>query len=183
MNQMSSMVDRRSETDVEGITRNGDGGAFVLLMKSRFVVAGAAAVAAVVLGFFAEEPRDVVPGKARVLRLDPNTVPPGVLTALPHVGPSLVNRWVTAREERPFRSLEDARSRVRGLGKATLGQIAPYLVFPEGAEFDATQPTEGITDRRGAKGRAGRRQQPASGRANVNGQPRLTASLAPSGDR
>ena len=74
-----------------------------MLIKSRFVVAGLVAVAAVVIGFSAEESRDVVPRKARALRLDPNTVPPEVLTALPHVGPSLVNRWVTAREERPFR--------------------------------------------------------------------------------
>jgi len=155
----------------------------VLLIKSRFVVAGAVAVAAIVLGFFAEQPRDVVPGKARALRLDPNTVPPGVLTALPHVGPSLVNRWVTAREERPFRSLEDVRARVRGLGVATLGQIAPYFAFPEGGEIDAARSTGSELKPTGAKGRVGRRRKPAAGGADVKGPPRLTASVAPSGDR
>ena len=70
--------------------------------------------------------------RCRSLRLDPNTVPPEVLAALPHVGSGLVDRWVKAREERPFRSLEDARARVRGLGPATLDQIAPYFDFPDG---------------------------------------------------
>jgi hypothetical protein len=180
---MFRMVDRRSEPDLAGISRTGDGGPFVLLIKARFVLAGAVAVAAIVLGFFAEESTGVVPPKARALRLDPNTVPPEVLTALPHVGPSLVSRWVTAREERPFRSLEDARSRVRGLGVATLGQIAPYFAFPERAQSDTARTTRARTDRSGAKGRTGRRQKPASGGADVNGRPRLTARLAPSADQ
>ena len=47
-----------------------------------------------------------------VLRLDPNTVPPEVLTSLPRMGRRCVDRWVVAREERPFRSLEDVRGRV-----------------------------------------------------------------------
>ena len=79
-------------------------------------------------GVFAGESSDsrgVAAGWESELRLDPNTVPPEVLTALPHVGASLVDRWIKAREERPFDSLEDARVRVRGLGAATLGQIAP----------------------------------------------------------
>ena len=41
------------------------------------------------------------------LVLDPNTAPPEILTALPGLGPGLVRNWISAREERPFRSLDD----------------------------------------------------------------------------
>jgi hypothetical protein len=61
------------------------------------------------------------------LVLDPNTTPPRVLAALPHVGPVLANRLVEARTERPFSSLEDIQARVRGIGPVTLARIAPYL--------------------------------------------------------
>jgi competence protein ComEA len=63
------------------------------------------------------------------LVLDPNSAPPQVLEALPTLGPALVRRWVAARSERPISSLADARRRVRGLGPASLAQIAPYLKF------------------------------------------------------
>jgi len=63
------------------------------------------------------------------LVLDPNSAPPQVLEALPTLGPALVRRWVAARAERPISSLADARRRVRGLGPASLAQIAPYLRF------------------------------------------------------
>jgi len=63
------------------------------------------------------------------LVLDPNSAPPQVLEALPTLGPTLVRRWVAARGERPISSLADARKRVRGLGPASLAQIAPYLRF------------------------------------------------------
>ncbi len=66
------------------------------------------------------------------LVLDPNSAPPQVLEALPTLGPALVGRWVAARGERPFSSLADARKRVRGLGPASLAQIAPYLRFEPG---------------------------------------------------
>jgi competence protein ComEA len=61
------------------------------------------------------------------LILDPNTAPPEILTALPGLGPGLVRNWIAAREERPFRSLDDLERRVRGIGPATLARIAPYL--------------------------------------------------------
>jgi hypothetical protein len=156
-----------------------------LLFKSRFVVAAAVAVAALALGFFAEEarnPQDDSAGGIRELRLDPNTVPPEVLTALPHVGASLVGRWVTAREERAFHSLEDARARVRGLGPATLGQIAPYFEFPDGGTPEMSGSASQKTDRPAAKRRIVRRQKPAPRKAEAVGQPRLAASLAPSGE-
>ena len=67
--------------------------------------------------------------KAPDLLLDLNTVPARVLETLPHVGQSLVRQVVAARELRPLVSLDDAGSRVRGLGPVTLAQIAPYLRF------------------------------------------------------
>ena len=62
-----------------------------------------------------------------VLVIDPNTAPASVLEALPHAGPSLVQRLVEQREIRPFGSTEDLRRRVRGLGPATLARLAPHL--------------------------------------------------------
>src|SRR5438046_1011919 len=50
------------------------------------------------------------------LVLDANTAPAQVLAALPHFGPTLANRLVEARSEGPFRSLEEVKERVRGLG-------------------------------------------------------------------
>jgi hypothetical protein len=73
---------------------------------------------------------------APTLVVDANTAPARVLTALPHVGPTLVRAWVAARADRPFSSPEDAQSRVRGLGPATIGQIAPYLRFELSTQSD-----------------------------------------------
>ena len=44
-----------------------------------------------------------------------------------HLGPTLARRIAEARADGPFRSVEDVRARVRGIGPATLAQIAPYL--------------------------------------------------------
>jgi DNA uptake protein ComE-like DNA-binding protein len=132
---MSSMVDSRSEAVQTMCTRCGDAGLFDSLVKGRFVALAAVVTAALGLGFGGgggEESPEAAVAEMPGLRLDPNTVPPQVLTALPHVGSSLVDRWVKAREERPFESLEDARSRVRGLGPATLEQIGPYFELPDG---------------------------------------------------
>ena len=81
------------------------------------------------------------------LSVDPNTAPARVLTALPHVGPTLVREWVAARNDRPFSSLEDARHRVRGLGPATLAQIAPYLRFEPSTQSDADHIASSSSDR------------------------------------
>ena len=62
-----------------------------------------------------------------VLVIDPNTAPASVLEALPHVGPSLVQKLIEQREVRPFVSTDDLRRRVRGLGPATMARLAPYL--------------------------------------------------------
>jgi competence protein ComEA len=64
---------------------------------------------------------------ASELMLDPNTATPEALAALPHLGPTLARRIFEARADGPFRSLEDVRARVRGIGPVTLAQIAPYL--------------------------------------------------------
>jgi hypothetical protein len=131
---MSSIVDSRPQADETMCPRGGDAGLFDSLVKGRFVALAAVVMAALALGFGSgggDESRKTAVGEMPGLRLDPNTVPPQVLTALPHVGSSLVDRWVKAREERPFRSLDDARERVRGLGAATAEQIAPFVEFPE----------------------------------------------------
>jgi len=92
----------------------------------------AATVIAAALGLAVESRAvDPPPGDGIVaapkLKLDPNTAPPQVLGALPQVGPTLVRQLVLARQDRPLTSLDDLRGRVRGLGPATLDQLAPYL--------------------------------------------------------
>src|SRR5262245_43038048 len=61
------------------------------------------------------------------LVLDVNKASPQALASLPHIGPTLARRIADARADGPFRSREDLRARVRGIGPATLAQIAPYL--------------------------------------------------------
>jgi competence protein ComEA len=61
------------------------------------------------------------------LIVDPNTAPAAVLGALPRIGPAMCGRIVAARDEAPFRSLEDLDARVRGIGPATLASLRPYL--------------------------------------------------------
>jgi len=115
------------------------------------------------------------------LKLDPNTVPPQVLGVLPQVGPTLVRQLVLAREERPLASLEDARSRVRGLGPATSDQIAPYLRFEPAAGFRPDKLASSHGDRPAKKPRATVRKQPRSPTpAPVSAQTRLAVrSTAP----
>src|SRR4051812_1149008 len=72
---------------------------------------------------------------APVLVLDPNTAPPAVLGALPHVGPSLVKKLVEQRELRPFASIADMRRRVRGLGPVTMARLAPHLRIASGRDL------------------------------------------------
>src|SRR4051812_2788583 len=61
------------------------------------------------------------------LVIDPNTAPPGVLLALPRLGPALVGRIVEAREKAPFASIRDLDDRVKGIGPATVEALKPYL--------------------------------------------------------
>jgi hypothetical protein len=76
------------------------------------------------------------------LVIDPNTAPPGVLAALPHVGPALVRKLIEQRQVRPFASMGDMRRRVRGLGPATLARLGPYLrIGPPGGRSPGPQNT------------------------------------------
>jgi len=61
------------------------------------------------------------------LVVDLNTAPREVLGALPRLGPVLVERIVAAREEAPFRSLDDFDARVRGIGPATVAALRPFV--------------------------------------------------------
>lgn len=151
-----------------------------MLVRARFVLAGAVLVAGAAMGVSGgvmNGPGESPAASGGELRLDPNTVPPEVLTALPHVGASLVERWVKAREERPLRSLDDARARVRGLGAATAEQIGRYFEFPESERQSGVS----ATSRPAVKPRIARRQKSASANAEALRQPRLAASSAGSG--
>ena len=70
------------------------------------------------------------------LKLDPNTATPEALAALPHIGPTLARRIAEAQADGPFRSPEDLRARVRGIGPVTLAQIEPYLRFDAGPQIE-----------------------------------------------
>lgn len=91
------------------------------------------------------------------LVVDPNTAPARVLTALPHLGPTLVGHWVAARADRPFSSLEDAQNRIRGLGPATIAQLAPHLRFEPSSQSDVHQIASSSSDRLVGKPRSTRR--------------------------
>jgi len=90
------------------------------------------------------------------LKVDINTVPPHVLGTLPHVGQTLVRQLIAARDARPIDSLDDAGSRVRGLGPATLAQIAPYLRFEPSAVSGLESATVATEDHPAPKPPAGR---------------------------
>lgn len=65
-----------------------------------------------------------------VLRVDPSTASPALLSALPRLGPSLVGRILAARQAGPFRSAEDLDRRVSGIGPKTIAALRPYLLLP-----------------------------------------------------
>ena len=64
---------------------------------------------------------------------------------------------VAARDVRPLASLDDAGSRVRGLGPATLARIAPYLRFEPSAQMGLEALENPPDDRPTVKPRASRR--------------------------
>lgn len=64
-------------------------------------------------------------------RIDVNHATAAELRRLPGIGPTLSQRIVETREEKPFRSVEDLR-RVRGIGAKTLERLRPHvLVVPD----------------------------------------------------
>jgi competence protein ComEA len=105
----------------------------------RLWLAAIGAIAA--LGLIAGEqiPAGPPPAPPRLI-VDPNTAPPAVLQALPRLGPALVARIVEARQETPFRSLDDLDARVRGIGPATIAALRPYLRIEQSAAATATDP-------------------------------------------
>lgn len=63
-------------------------------------------------------------------RIDPNVADAIELDRLPGVGPATAEAIVRSREEDgPFLSPQDLQ-RVRGIGSATIGKLAPVLDFP-----------------------------------------------------
>jgi competence protein ComEA len=92
---------------------------------------GLGALALIALGGGDASRRPAAPAPRLVV--DPNTAPPAVLAALPHLGPAMVKRIVAARENAPLQSLDDLDSRVRGVGPATLASLRPFLQFARSA--------------------------------------------------
>jgi hypothetical protein len=58
-----------------------------------------------------------------------NFAPTDLIETLPAVGRRLAKRIVTAREERPFRGLNDFRQRIGGVGSALVHQLATLITF------------------------------------------------------
>lgn len=58
-----------------------------------------------------------------------NEAPPRLLLALPGLGPTRVDRVVSARGERPFDSFDDLAERVKGVGPTTVEGIRPFATL------------------------------------------------------
>jgi hypothetical protein len=79
-------------------------------------------------------------------RIDPNTADWPAWAALPLIGEKRAKEIVAFREnwlaehpaEVPFEKLEDLM-RIKGIGKATIATLEPYLVFPK-REAEGTAP-------------------------------------------
>ncbi len=68
-----------------------------------------------------------------------NTATADQLTLLPGVGPSRADAIIQARQRRPFRSIQEL-ARVRGIGRATLIRLRPYITVR--GETTLTQPIQ-----------------------------------------
>ena len=89
------------------------------------------------------DPIDPVGPRAAELlsKIDPNTADWPAWAALPLIGEKRAKQIVEFRDkwsadhpgETPFAKLEDL-TRVKGIGKATIETLAPFLTFPESAE-------------------------------------------------
>ena len=92
------------------------------------------------------ESRHVPVVKGPTSALDPSTATAEALAGLPRIGPTLARRIVEAQADGPFRSPEDLRARVRGIGPATLARIEPYLRFEAGSRVGPESSTIAIAD-------------------------------------
>jgi competence protein ComEA len=80
-----------------------------------------------------EKPADPVAGRKKAPpaeKIDLNRATAEQLRSLPGVGPALSARIIAARQNRPFRSVEDLR-KVKGIGAKTLERLRPYLTVAE----------------------------------------------------
>lgn len=101
-------------------------------LLGRRLLSGLAVVLAAGLGILSGPDGSPAPGDPAVV-VDANEAPPGVLDALPKLGPAMVARIVDERGRRPFRSMDDLDARVRGIGPATVAGLRPHLRFPDDA--------------------------------------------------
>jgi Helix-hairpin-helix motif len=156
---MSTMPALLSDNREDDLASGRDEMPWIWPAGTRGLLAGLVIVVALALAFAsASVPEaDAMIVKAPDLLLDLNTVPPPVLGTLPHIGQSLTRQIVAARELRPITSLDDAGSRVRGLGPATLAQIAPYLRFVPSAYERFGDSAGSFDDRPPVKARSPRR--------------------------
>jgi competence protein ComEA len=70
--------------------------------------------------------KEIPPGILETGKLRINDATAKQLEALPGIGPSLAQRILAARRERPFSSVEDLR-RVSGIGPKTLERLRPQI--------------------------------------------------------
>lgn len=70
--------------------------------------------------------KEIPPGILETGKLRINDATAEQLEALPGIGPSLAQRILAARRERPFSSVEDLR-RVSGIGPKTLERLRPQI--------------------------------------------------------
>ncbi|WP_152051105.1 ComEA family DNA-binding protein [Tautonia marina] len=94
----------------------------------RGVLAALVGLPASLLGLLSpktEPTPDQLPPSSMVVEL--NSAPPMALLALPGLGPTRVDRILSAREEVPIKSLDDLAHRVKGIGPATIEGIRPFV--------------------------------------------------------
>lgn len=124
----------------------GERGSYVWTRRQRAVLAGAVLILAA--GFFVrairnpkhvDDPPGLMGDRAHSLatRIDPNTADWPAWAGLPLIGEKRAKEIVAYREqwlvdhpdETPFAKAEDL-TRVKGIGKATVEALRPFLIFP-----------------------------------------------------
>jgi len=98
---------------------------------------------------YVSDPQPPHPARESELRdrIDPNTADWPTLAALPTIGEKRAKEIIGYREKQRaadpnrvvFRRLEDLMQ-IKGVGPATISNLAPYLIFPAIATHPATRP-------------------------------------------